>query len=198
MVQRWWLARFSLVLRDMEDRHNVSEQRYAEWALDIWVEVPIFRWRRETLLPIVVDEPAEYPKHDEDDLSTEALLSEQERHENALSSAPPLQKAILFCSLPGQVRYLKWWLTKYFADYVHIFHMYAEMGHNGCTEMQLKFQDASNPSVSITTPKLDWIGLNPNAANHAVLTQKFWVLNKQWQAFPQVDRLGQNRVPHTL
>jgi hypothetical protein len=29
------------------------------------------------------------------------------------------------------------------------------------------------------------------------MTQKFLVLNKQWQAFAWVVRLGQNRVPHT-
>jgi len=40
-------------------------------------------------------------------------------------------------------------------------------------------------------------GLNLTAANHAVITQKFWVLNEQRQAFARVVRLGQNRVPHT-
>ena len=39
--------------------------------------------------------------------------------------------------------------------------------------------------------------LNLTDANHAVITQKFWVLNVQWQAFARVVRLGQNRVPHT-
>ena len=40
-------------------------------------------------------------------------------------------------------------------------------------------------------------GLNLTAANHAVITQKFWVLNEQRQAFARVVWLGQNRVPHT-
>jgi len=40
-------------------------------------------------------------------------------------------------------------------------------------------------------------GLNPTATNHAVITQKFWVLNEQRQAFARVVALGQNRVPHT-
>jgi len=40
-------------------------------------------------------------------------------------------------------------------------------------------------------------GLNLTAANHAGITQKFQVLNEQWQAFARVVRLGQNRVPHT-
>jgi len=140
---------------------------------------------------------AEYPKPDEDDPLREALLPEQERHENALPSAPPPQKAVLFCPLPGQVRHLKWWLTKYFADHVDIFHMYAEMGNDERTEMQLRFQDSHNPSVFVTTPKVGGTGLNLTAANHAVITQKFWVLNEQREAFARVVRLGQNRVPHT-
>jgi len=47
------------------------------------------------------------------------------------------------------------------------------------------------------TPKVGGTGLNLTAANHAVVTQKFWVLNEQWQAFAREVRLGQNRVPHT-
>jgi SNF2 family DNA or RNA helicase len=61
--------------------------------------------------------------------------------------------------------------------------MYVEMGNDACTEMQLKFQDSRNPSVFITTPTVGGTGLNLTAANHAVITQKFWVLNAQWQAF---------------
>jgi SNF2 family DNA or RNA helicase len=75
--------------------------------------------------------------------------------------------------------------------------MYAEMGNNERTEMQLKFQDSPNPSVFVTTPKVGETGLNLTAANYAVLTQKFWVLNEQRQAFAWVVRLGQSRVPHT-
>jgi hypothetical protein len=75
--------------------------------------------------------------------------------------------------------------------------MYAEMGNDEHTEMQLKFQDSPNSSVFVTTPKVDGMGLNLTAANHAVITQKFWVLNEQRQAFARVVRLGQNRVPHT-
>jgi len=65
---------------------------------------------------------------------------------------------------------------------VDIFHMYAEMGNDKCTEMQLKFQDSRNPSVFITTPKVGMTGPNLTAANQAVITQKFWVLNQQQQA----------------
>jgi hypothetical protein len=92
---------------------------------------------------------------------------------------------------------VKWWLTKFFADNVDIFHTYAEMGNDERTEMQLKFQDSRNPSVFIPTPKVGGTGLNLTAANHAVITQKFWVLNEQQQAFAQDVRLGQNRVSHT-
>jgi SNF2 family DNA or RNA helicase len=51
------------------------------------------------------------------------------------------------------------------------------------TEMQLKFQDLQNPSVLITTPKVGGTGLNLTATNHSVITQQFWVLNMQQQAF---------------
>jgi len=99
---------------------------------------------------------------------------------------------VLFCPLPGRVCYLKGRLTKSFADHVDIFHMFAEMGNDKRTEIQLKSQDSRNPSVFVTTPKVGGTGLNLTAANHAVITQKFWVLNEQWQAFARVVRLGQN------
>jgi len=76
-----------------------------------------------------VKEPAEYPEPDQDDASRETRLPE-ERNNNAPPSAPPPQKAVLFCPLPGKVRHLKWWLTKFFADNVDIFHMYAKMGND--------------------------------------------------------------------
>jgi len=188
-VHRWWLACFSLVLGDTEDRNDVSGQWYDELPLDTWVDSPIFRWLKETFLPMLVNEPAEYPEPDQDDETWEALLPEQDRYENGHPGAPPPQKAVQFCPLPGQVRHLKWWLTKFFADNVDIFHMYAEMGNDECTEMQLKFQDSRNPSIFITTPKEGGTGLNLTAANHAVITQKFWVLNEQRQAFARVVQL---------
>jgi len=75
--------------------------------------------------------------------------------------------------------------------------MYAGMGNDERTEMQLKCQDSRYPSVFITTPKVGGTGLNLTAANHAVITEKFWVLNEQWQPSEWVVRLGQNRVRHT-
>jgi SNF2 family DNA or RNA helicase len=51
--------------------------------------------------------------------------------------------------------------------------MYAEMGNDERTEMQLKFQDSPNTSVFVTTPKVGGTGLNLTAANHAVITQEF-------------------------
>ena len=145
---------------------------------------------------MLVKEPAEYPEPDQDDASRQMLLPE-ERNKNAPSSAPAPPKAVEIYALPGHVRHLKWWLTKFFADNVDTFHMYAEMGNDECTEMQLKFQDSQNPSVFITTPKVGGTGINFTAANHAVITQKFWVLNEQRQVFARVVWLGQNRVPYT-
>jgi len=74
--------------------------------------------------------------------------------------------------------------------------MYAEMGIDERTEMQLKYQDQQNPSLFVTTPNMGGTSPNHTAANQAVITQKFWVLNQQWQTFARVFQLGQNRVPH--
>jgi len=195
-VHKWRLACFPLVLPDTEDGNDVVGQWHDEWPVDTQVESPIFRWLGETFLPMLVKEPAEYPEPDQDDASRETLLPE-EINENAPPSAPPPQNAGLYCPLPGQIRHLKWWLMTFFADNVDIFHMYAEMGYDERTEMQLKFQDSRHLSVFITTPNVGGTELNLTAANHPVITQKFWVFNEQWQAFAWVVWIGQNRVPHT-
>jgi hypothetical protein len=135
------------------------------------VDSPVLGWLRETFRPILLNEYAEYPGPDEDDPLREVLLAEQERHENARPSAPPPQNAMLFCPLPGQVCYLKWLLTKYFADHVDKFHMFADMGNDKGTEMQLKFQDSHNASVFVMTPKVGGTSLNLTTTNHVVITQ---------------------------
>jgi len=196
-VHRWRLTCLSLVLGDTEDRNDVSGKWYNEWPLDTWVDSPIFRWLRDTFLAMHVNKPAEYPEPDEDEASNEALLHEPESTISYLPHAPPPQEGVLFCPLPGQVHPLKWWLAKCCADHLDIFYVYAEIGNDERTEMQLKFQDSPNPSVFVTIPKVGGTGLNLTGANHAVITQKFWVLNEQRQAFAWVVRLGQNRVPCT-
>ena len=75
--------------------------------------------------------------------------------------------------------------------------MYVEIRKNERTQMQLKFQDSPNPSVFETKPNVGGTGLNLTAANHAVITQKFWGFNEQRQASLRVFQLGQNRVPYT-
>jgi len=82
-------------------------------------------------------------------------------------------------------------------DHLDTVYLYAEMGNDEHTEMQLKFHDSHNPSLFVTTPKVGGTGLNLTSANHAVITQKFWVLNKLRQTFVRVVQLGQNRVPDT-
>jgi hypothetical protein len=146
---------------------------------------------------MVVKEPVEYPEPDEDEAFNEAFLHEPESNKCSLPRAPPSQMVVLFCPLPGQVRNWKWWLTKFNADHQYTFYMYVDMGNNEHTEIQFKFQDSPNPSVFVTTPKVCGKGLNLTVANHAVITQKFWVLNEQQQPCAQVVRLGQNIVPHT-
>jgi len=78
-----------------------------------------------------------------------------------------------------------------------IFNIFAEMSNDQQTEIQLKLHDSTNPSGLGTTPNVGGSGLNLTAVNHAVITQKFWVLNEQRHAFPPVVWLGHNRVPHT-
>jgi hypothetical protein len=185
-VPRRRLASFSLVLGDTEDWNDVSGQWYTEWPLDTWVDSPILRWLRDTILPMLFNKRAEYPKPDEEDVSNGALLYEAERNYSALSRVPPPQNAVLFCPLPGQVHQLKWWLTKCFADHLDIFYMYAEMDNDERTEMQLQLQDCPNPAVFVTTRKVSGTGLNLTAANHTVIPQKSSVLNEQGQAFAQV------------
>ena len=146
---------------------------------------------------MLVNEHAEYPKPDEDHPLGVALFPGQERHDNAFPSTPPPQKVVLFCLFPGQVRHLEWWLTKYFADHVDIFHMYAEMGNDERTEMQFKLQDWHNPSVLVMTPKVGRTDLNHTGASHTVITEKLLVQNKQQWAFVRVVQLRQSRVPQT-
>jgi SNF2 family DNA or RNA helicase len=85
---------------------------------------------------------------------------------------------------------LKRWITDFFVDHLDIFYMYAEMGNDEGIEMQLKIQDSPDSSAFITTPRVSGKGINLTAANHAVITQKFWVSNQQRQAFEGVVRLG--------
>jgi hypothetical protein len=64
--------------------------------------------------------------------------------------------------------------------------MYTEMGDAKRIEMQLHCQDAHNPSVFVTTPKVGGTGLNLPAAHHVLISQKFWEFNEQCQAFARV------------
>jgi len=193
-IHRWWLVCPSLELEDTEECNTDSERSHDEWPLHPSEESLIVRLQSETHLPILVKELAENPEPDQDDAWIEMLHAE-ESIENAPPNAPLSQKALVCSPHSGQFGHLKWWQTKFFVDQVHIFHMHADMGNDECTEMQLKFQDSRNPSVSISTPKVSGTGLNLTAANHAGLTQKVYVLNEQWQAFAQVVWLGQNQVP---
>jgi SNF2 family DNA or RNA helicase len=92
-----------------------------------------------------------------------------------------MQHSVIVFPLPGQDRQLKWWLTMFFPDHLNIFYMYAAIGNDECTAMLPKFQDLPNPAVFVTTRKVGWAGFNLTAARHAVITQKFWVWEEQWQ-----------------
>jgi len=196
-VYRWQLACCSLLLGDTEDRNDILRQWYKAWPLDPWVDSLMFRWLRDTFLPMLFNESTENPEPDQDDASIEALQHESGSFKSTMHRSLPPQKAVVLCPPPGQVRYLKWWLRKFFLENLDIFYMFGEMGNDERTEMQLKLQDLPNPSVFVTAPKVGGTGLNLTAANHAALNPKFWPLNEQREAFAWVVRLGQNRVPHT-
>ena len=185
-IHRWRLAWFSLVLGDTVDWNHVSGQWYNEWPLDTWVDTLIFRWLRDTSLPMPVNAQAAYPEPDKDEASNEALLHQRELYKSLLPCAPPLQMVVQFCTLPGQVCHLKWWFMMFFDNHLNIINMDAEMANDGPTEMLLKFRHSPNPSVFVTTPKERGTGLNLTAANHAVIPQKCWVLNEQHQTFARV------------
>jgi len=125
-VHGWRLACFTLVLGDTADWNDISGQWYIEWPLDTSVDSPIFWWRRDTSLPMLVNGSAEYPEPDKDEASNEALLHEPESLKSTLACALPSQMAVLFCPLPGRVRHLKWWLTKFFVDNLDIFYTSAK------------------------------------------------------------------------
>jgi hypothetical protein len=57
----------------------------------------------------------------------------------------------------------------YFVDHVDILHLYAELGNDELTEMQLKFQDSFNPSAFIITLKVGSTRPTLTAANSAVI-----------------------------
>jgi len=145
---------------------------------------------------MLVKEPAEYPEPDEEEASNEALLNEPKSNEFSLPSAPPPQKVVLFCPLPGEVRRLKWRLTKFFADHLDIIYMYAEMGNDERTEMQLKLQDSPNPCVRNYTQS-GWD--RPQSHVSKPCGNNSEDLGVQWAvaSLARVVRLGQNRVPHT-
>jgi hypothetical protein len=58
------------------------------------------------MLSMLLKKPAVYPEPNQDKASREMLLPE-DRNQNAPLSAPPTQKAVLFCHLPGQVHHFK-------------------------------------------------------------------------------------------
>jgi len=112
---------------DTDDHHDAGGKSYDQSPLNIRVDSPMNQWLRETFLAIDVNEPVEYQEPYQHEASSKSLLLEQERHDNALPISPPAQKAVFVCTLPGQVRHLKWCLITYIADHVDIFHMYAEI-----------------------------------------------------------------------
>lgn len=114
---------------------------YCEWPLNTFVPCPIFRQQSEPFQPVLINDHTEYSDPDEDETSSEVILSKPETYEHCVLGAPPSQQALLFFPFSGQLWHLKWWLLKYFAEPVDIFHIYTEMGNDEHTEMQLKVQD---------------------------------------------------------
>jgi len=105
--------------------------------------------------------------------------------------------AAVFCSLPGQVCYLKWQLTKFLADHVDIFYMDVRMGNNKHKEMKPKFQDSTNAFLLITTIKVSETGPNRLPVNNTLVQLKFYRLSKLTRTCAWCIWLGQNRVSPT-
>ncbi|KAF8528751.1 hypothetical protein BDD12DRAFT_810984 [Trichophaea hybrida] len=108
--------------------------------------------------------------------------------------SPLPQKAVLLCSLPGQVPHQIWWIHRHFNNDIEVIGTVSEDSANRCSEVISNFHNPPWRSVFITTTKIGDTGLNLIAANHAVILQKPWVLNEQQQAFGRVVYLGQMRV----
>jgi len=140
-----------------------------------WILRSVNGW--DTVLSMVVNTPAEYPEPDEDEVLNNVLQHQSETNNGTLPCTPQFKTVLPFCRLLGEVRHLKWWLTKHFADYFNNFYMYRAMSNKEHTEMQLQFQESPNLSVFVTTPKVSWSGLRQTAANYAVITLKIWVFN---------------------
>ena len=68
----------------MQDRNDIREEWSDEWPFGTWVDSLIFRWLRETFLPMLLNEPLEYPEPDEDNALRDALLPDRERHDHPL------------------------------------------------------------------------------------------------------------------
>jgi len=96
------LAYLWLVMRDTEDRNDISGQWYNAWPRDAWVDSAIIWCWREKLLPILVNEPTQYPEPDQHNKSREGLHPHQDRNENALPWCTSSEgSAILSCSWPN-------------------------------------------------------------------------------------------------
>jgi hypothetical protein len=186
-IHRWQLACFSMSLEASGDREESGEWK-VNWDDIQMEEGPIFRWLRSEFLPALIHNEA----HDllpglNDDLVPIVVPTP--------SNLP--QKAVFFCTLPGQVRHLSWWIHSHFNEQICVFIMVSEDTPARRTQIIDEFESSSACAVFITTTKLGGTGLNLVAANHAVVLQKPWVLNEQRQAFGRIVRLGQKRVPHT-
>lgn len=68
-----------VVMGDTEDRDNVPGQLCDEWPLDTSVDSHILLFLSEIVLPVLVNEPAQYPKLHQEDASRDAQLAKQER-----------------------------------------------------------------------------------------------------------------------
>jgi hypothetical protein len=142
---------------------------------------------------MLVNKPADHLQRDHNDEQQEELLLKPDKNYNALPIEPPSQMVARFYPLHVKVYHLMWWLSKYFVNHVDIFLMYAEMGKNECTEIQITFQNVQNPMLLVTIPEVRGTGVNLTATKNAVITHMFWKWNEQHESFAKVVRLGQSR-----
>ena len=183
-VPRWQLAYFSFYLQEEGDHHDDGKRKWREeWEPANFVKGPISHWLRGFRDDLIAKS------------ATIPLLNDRAKQFESPVPSALRQKAVMFCPLPGQVRYIQWWLWYNFSQ-VHLVWWLSDDSPDDRTELLNKFKNTAQCAVFLTTTKVSGTGLNLVAENHVVIFPKSWVLNEQRQVFGCIVRLGQTRQPH--
>ena len=192
-IHRWRLYCFSQRLGNTGDKNDNGEW-YDDWGsnggLEYYHDSPVFRWLRNSLVPLLYDQPGAPPLPPPPSPSDAA-----EMQNTSVSTSKMPNKVVIFCGLPGQVRHTLWWFKTFFPK-IPAFTLLMGSTAEERSDTQQRFADVQEPAIMITTPQIGGVGLNLVAANHVVVAQKVWVVNEQRQAIGRIVRLGQMRQPY--